>query len=490
MEYIFPIFNMGKQISNVFLTSDDTQIIHDRSATYGYIPTMIYFGYILYIAFAFFDIEVNIETILYTIIILLFTSIAWLCLDIAGINLYSSIYPGRHAIIFGIMITIAVIIPILIYFQYYYLTVNVTRKIQSNLVHLLDGSGYPSINYEYGRDSQEIATRLDVNHGAIANTPHPGTLNQLWESLMIDSSQNKIKTALAKILHVDLNDNISVYYDLFWYLCISRDPFRNGLSNDEIKYVASLSTDNLANLLGPHYNGAADRASMLFTALAGRSIPNPGKNTRYDQVSQYDPAIVYNLAFVHNQMINHDDGVYSVYGPYTYLSTLSSSEIEGIMASINNTNYHEIIEKLEIGPINNIDFMSENEKVSYVRSEVSLYHNVFTRPNDTGLPPDLNGLNKEEIYSILLKYTNMELIDAYEPRGKWLSRNELISLIYEDVTVTTKWSIHSILNCNNDETMNILTGYKHGDTDKRDRDDPTLSFGTQKNYQCYQATEL
>lgn len=38
-----------------------------------------------------------------------------------------------------------------------------------------------------------------------------------------------------------------------------------------------------------------------------------------------------------------------------------------------------------------------------------------------------------------------------------------------------KWSIHSVLNCNNDDTLNILAAERHGDMDKHDLEDPTLS---------------
>src|SRR5690606_17337303 len=39
-------------------------------------------------------------------------------------------------------------------------------------------------------------------------------------------------------------------------------------------------------------------------------------------------------------------------------------------------------------------------------------------------------------------------------------------------------------------TMNIMTGENHGDIDKNDNEDPTLSYGIHKKYQCYQCSEL
>lgn len=359
------------------------------------------------------------------------------------------------------------------------------------------------ITYQYGRDSQEIGTRLQIEHSDV--NPHGAsiTLQEMWEILMMDKTNNKVRSVIKGILGTDLNDSIDVSYNLLWYLCISEDPFGNNLNRKEILYAASADITELRRLLTTSYTGPSDRASLLFTIISGQVvlgtrggslIPslvlNAEPNERYDEIKQYNSHIVYNLAFIQNKLIDHDLGVYGVQGPYTFLSLQPPSPIENILTSVADENYNSLVQRLGIGPVNGIDRMSEDEKIMHLQGELSLYYNVFTRIHDMEQPPDLRGKTREELSNILSHYTNVELIQSYEPRGVWNSRTELIRLINDDLLGGSKWSIRSVLNCNNDDTMNIMSGESHSETDKSDPEDPTLSYGIHKNYRCFQLSEL
>ena len=55
--------------------------------------------------------------------------------------------------------------------------------------------------------------------------------------------------------------------------------------------------------------------------------------------------------------------------------------------------------------------------------------------------------------------------------------------------MTKKWRWqHEV--CNNDHTLNVLENELHGDVNKEDANDPTLSYGIYDNYSCYQVSEL
>lgn len=445
--------------------------------------------YISMLLLSTFDFELNIRTISYGFIIvgigIIIMSMLWIFFDYAGYDIYKYNYPGKTPLFGIIILTSIVILSLIFYWEYYYIYGNITRKIHDNII---EGNRYPLIVYEYGRDSQEIAGRLELNNDTLTHNNQLQSLQKVWEYLMYDKSQNKIRTIITKILGTELNDTIDVHYDLFWYLSISNNPLHNRLSNKEIKYIVSLSCEKLRDLLGPSYNGPIDRASMLFTCLSGRTVPMYRNNIRYDQIKQYSPDIIYNLAFIHNKMIDSEKGAYSVHGPYTYLSMQPVSDIENIMISVNQDNYTEFITQLGIGPMHGITTVSE--KISYLIGEISLYHGVFNRPEGLNAPPDLQDKNKDEIINILSQYTNLELINTYEPRTLWTSRSDLINIITDDILGPPKWSIISTNYCNNDDTINIITGENHSDTNKSDIDDPTLSYGSQKNYRCYQLSEL
>lgn len=387
------------------------------------------------------------------------------------------------------IISLVLILGVILYYQY-----NSVCKVGINITKKINNKTLTPLNYQYGRDSQEIGIKLQIVDNEILREPK--SLQEIIGIIMKDNSNKTVKKLLTKTIGCELVDTPDVCYDLLWYLFISEDPFRNNLTKKERSYVLKASRNELQEILGDRYNGASDRASMIFTILSGQIIPaikygDTEFLNRYKQIKSYNSDVVYNLAFVANDiMIDHNNGTYNVYGPYTNLSLYNPSPIESIISNTKNEDFMTMIEKLGIGPIFNLEFMTDLEKIKFLQGEISLYHNVFNRDTNIGLPPNLINKNRNEIINIILKYTNIELINAYEPRGRWNSRAELIKLICDDILDGPKWSIHSIQYCTNDDTINVITAESHGETDKHNINDPTLSYGVHKNYRCYQASEL
>lgn len=403
------------------------------------------------------------------------------------------------------------ILGLIIFYQYY-----ITTKTRDNIINKIHHTAFAPINYQYGRDSEEISARLHVGNNHAIHNGESKPLQEIWENLMTSNSQSQIRILMKQILIPKLDEDIDVLYNLLWYLCISEDPFRNGLNKKEISYVLSSSNEELLDLIGPEYDGETDRASLIFVILSGQvttvqrnNMTEQAQQDRYNTIKQYDTNMVYNLSFGQNNMINHTAGSYSTLGPYTYLSLQPASPIEEITMNLTNElplspdftqDYNYIIEKLGIGPINGIDEMSVDDKITFLQRELSSYHNVFTRQEGMERPFDFRriadpnnmmlGQTRSQMVEVLSYYTNKELIDAYEPRDIWSSRSELFRIICDDVLGAPRWSIRSTLHCNNDDTMNIITCDTHGKCDKQDIDDPTLSYGVQKNYRCFQASEL
>ena len=312
-----------------------------------------------------------------------------------------------------------------------------------------------------------------------------------------------IKLAITNIFDdIRLNADICVYYDLYWYICISSDPINIPVGRRSfLHHIASLSVLELRTLLGNNYDGPLDHASMLFAAFSGQKVPfSDETEERYQQVVSYNPSIVYNLAFKTYSMIDDTIGTYSLIGPYRYLSQQRPAPIENLIFDIRIDEVERLIEKYDIGPILRrcetdtqhgvVEITDPEERLNYLKNDLSGYNRVFTREVGTQLPPNLIDRNREEILDILSIYTNMELINNYEPRTQWFSRSQLLNIIADDILGIRTWSILAHGYCTNDDSMNIMTGESHSEVDKDNLNDPTLSYGVHKNYRCYQCEEL
>jgi hypothetical protein len=384
--------------------------------------------------------------------------------------------------------------------QYFLLRQENTIKLQQKI------KSFIPLNYRYNLICSEIAEKLGITSISLIGLngdPH-APIDEMWRYLM-NSNSIHVNNTMATILGTKIDDP-AVSYDLLWYLSLSNAPYRNDLTRQQRRKVAQMSLKELQTLAGSKYTGPIDRAALIFSILSGQIVtgfPNSLDNNRVQEIRKLTPNSVYGLAFLVNKLINHEEQKYLGLGPYTYLMSLPPSKIEKIIMTMTqklrevktkDQEFHRLFQEysdhLGLGFIHNLELMTLDEKINYLQGELASYQSVFDRASDTPDPPHLRRLPIKEVPPALVKYTNQELITAYEPRREWGSRVELMRVIQEDLREEPRWSISSVGYCNNDETINIITADTHGETDKHDLADPTLSYGVHQNYSCYQASEL
>jgi hypothetical protein len=288
-----------------------------------------------------------------------------------------------------------------------------------------------------------------------------------------------------------LATTVDMYYNLLWYLNIAQDPYANGLTTEEKQYISGLNEQELLAILGPKYRGPRDKASLIFAILSGKSAPRPdiADIPRYPTVAGYSPTTVWTLAKDMYGLIDEDNNIYSTYPPYVHVALQAPSAIERVVAAVTETNVDALMNQFQIVmPTQDVP-QTPKEKVKYFIQEIAHYDPVFTRAPATPPPPVLTGLTKEQARNTLAPYTLKEIVEAYEPIGQWDKRKNLIETVRQEARGGSQWSWRHKW-CNNDDTLNVFILEKHGDVDKDDPTDPTLSYGVQKNYRCYQAGEL
>lgn len=290
-----------------------------------------------------------------------------------------------------------------------------------------------------------------------------------------------------------------VQYNLLYYLCMSMsaDRFSNQLTEAEIQYISELSESRLLQLLGSRYTGPQDRASLLFALVSGNSTYTPDLRTlpRYAEVSTYDPGLAWIIAvdvygLIQNRPRAQNGYTYiSPYPPYVYIATKEKSILELILVAVTPDNLelawtqYQMISATPMNP---------SEQLSYFRREIGQYGPVFNRSADITPPPAIRNLSTTQVVPTLNQYTLLELVEAYEPTtDQWNGRQDLIQLIINESRLQSVWDWRH-RHCNNDDTYNY-TEYPvtlHGDMNKHNLENPTLSYGVQGNYRCYQAYEL
>lgn len=291
-----------------------------------------------------------------------------------------------------------------------------------------------------------------------------------------------------------LTGTIDVFYNLLWYLNIADNPYATGLNNMEKSYISGLDINELLIILGNNYRGPIDKASLIFAILSGKSAQKVEIN-RYNYVASFPPNVVWNLAYYLYNIVNKEYSVYSLFPPYIHVAFQNPSIIEPILLALNENNVDELISKYGIvipqaGLDNILKDHVQKFKVKFFIEIIKKYEPIFSRNPEIVPPPILVGKTKTQTRNILYEYTMKEIIDTYEPTRIWYDYNELIDRIIEDAAVKgSKWTWRN-LHCNNDDTFNIIEAEIHGDIDKNNPDDPTLSYGVQLNYRCYQASEL
>ena len=341
-------------------------------------------------------------------------------------------------------------------------------------------------------------TRLDLTNGrrflVFFNgyqriAPDAGNI-YVMEYLMTQVQPQFIAELVTELGFRRLNDTIDVYYNLLWYLNVAANPFAINLTDDEKQYISSLPSEQLLPLLGPTYRGPTDKASLLFAAVSGKSSPRPDIRDipRYPDVSTYQPNIVWILAKDMYGLIDEENQLLSLYPPYIHVALQPPSVVERVIAAVNETNVVALLGQFGIVFPPRNPPATQRAKVEYFIREAARYDPVFTR-GAIDPPPILTGKTKEQVRTTLAPYTLKEIVDAYEPTGNWTKRKELVDLVREEGRGGSQWSWRH-RHCNNDDTLNIIEVEPHGKVNKDDPTDPTLSYGVQKNYRCYQISEL
>ena len=290
-----------------------------------------------------------------------------------------------------------------------------------------------------------------------------------------------------------LEDDIHVFYNLIYFLTNNASRI---LTLPQIRYISGLSKEELLLLFpqwiqNDYYNH--DRDALLSAAVTGKLIPRRlsiNNQDRYEEVTQYPPNVVWNMFAYRKPADRHINGYE---GPYDYIATIPRTVIDDIYLAVNVNNVDDLIETYGI-VFSSTNTKADNPqyKLMYFLQQISNYENVFTRNPGILPPPNLQNIDREthrEIETVLSRYTTKELLDAYEYQGTWENRLQLIIGVIREGNRGAIWAWRH-KNCKNDDTYNIVETELHGDMDKDDPLDPTLSYGVQANYRCYQISEL
>lgn len=369
--------------------------------------------------------------------------------------------------------------------------------VRKNIQKFTSRQNYLPLVQDYGRNVSEIKRVMHIETLNLSPTGDNDitTLRDMWHRIMSDDSHSIIRKICLEIFD-DLPGSLVECYDLVWLMSICDNPHRSRLSKIQLRTIARASTNQLRNLLSnsslsmedQHF----DRVDIIFALISGyfneRKTPRDDKRGRYRELFEYSPSLIYNLAFGEGGLIDDENAVYRDEGPYTFLSNKEQTALEKTLNDITDANVDEYVRRWGLVGLDKLD---RKEKVRRARSELSMYEDVFNRDSDEVPPfPDLTGLNRHDAEKALLIFTNRELIDHYEPRQTYETRKELLQVIYDDVNGDPRWSLCSLLFCQNDDTINVISAELHGEQNKYNADDPTLSYGTSKSYRCYQASEL
>jgi hypothetical protein len=306
--------------------------------------------------------------------------------------------------------------------------------------------------------------------------------------LMIRHNEAFIRNLVTALGFDHLDDTIDVFYNLLWHIHSRHLPFRTNLSDDEISYISRLPNDHLIRLFGNVTVFARDRASLLFSLISGAILPSPRFiQDKYDRIKNYPSDKIWRTAKI---LLNIPSN--SIRTPYEVVAETEMNSILEIFLMTDEETVFELIITYQVVLPNDLD-TSDNERIlNAFLEQIKDYGDVFTRPANLPPPPPFSNdgtINGLQAHPQLRKYTTLELINAYEPQDGWNTRNSLINSIINESQRPPQWRwVHK--HCKNDDTMNIDQFEPHGVVNKDDLANPTLSYGFQSNYRCYQVDEL
>lgn len=286
-------------------------------------------------------------------------------------------------------------------------------------------------------------------------------------------------------LRIHENVTASVVYNLLWHLNNANKPFNLSLTHREKAYISELNVEDLLTLLGIKYDAPKDHASLIFTSVSGYCTQHPEcfDRARYEEVSRIPPNIIWEFAKKFN-IIDRSKKIISFHSPYMVVSLEQPLTIEAIITSVSKDNIEEYMELYGIVMNDPPFWISPILRFQYFYQEIIHYEPILSRGQVTD-PPPISELYNRDVLSI---YTLKELIDRYEPIGRWHNRKQLIDVIFSE-SRHPQWSWRNRCPINND-TINIITGELHADTDVNDPSNPTVSYGVAGAYRSYQVDEL
>lgn len=167
--------------------------------------------------------------------------------------------------------------------------------------------------------------------------------------------------------------------------------------------------------------------------------------------------------------------------PYQYLSRINIKQ-NIIETSVDNIDL-ELNQYQMVAP-----FDDKYDKYYYWAGSLPYYNNVLNRGSDIPYPPDLTDMDIETAEQLLSLYTDRELLLYYGTAGiNYETREDLILKIYEQYRGPT-WRLNHD-KCNNDDKHNYLRDLR-SEINKDDPVNPTVSYGTLNDSNCYQLEEL
>ena len=196
----------------------------------------------------------------------------------------------------------------------------------------------PTLSQEInrGRAGDNIVTLLyDAIYHGHQRVYYEGRIVPSMELIMSD--QDLDLGDLISLLGFGLPGPGSIAYNLLWYL-LTDVPYL--MNPDERYYLSNLSSEQLLELLYPHYKGSTDRASLLFASWTGRSTMIPDhifENPIYEEILDYDSEEIWNLA-IKAGIINFEKDYISPYPPHFFVA-LNYSTVDLIKHKIVRDNY-------------------------------------------------------------------------------------------------------------------------------------------------------
>ena len=307
--------------------------------------------------------------------------------------------------------------------------------------------------------------------------------------LMKFATPDFIRRLVASFGFTNLVDELYVFYNILWYLSGSFDRINGLLEPHEIAYMSGLSQEHLLSLFPEMFRNSGanhDKDALLYAALTLKSVTRrTNDERRYREVTQYPPPAVWGLFFY-----KFPDRNNSLLTPYGTIANVEKTPVEDIFVNANVNNVTNLMDRygVVISPIR-ARIRAPEYILHHFLTQIADYDAVLTRSPNI-LPPPV--ITPDQTMNVLIdqlkQYTTRELIDAYEYDEPFGDRDQLIRGIIQD-RAGAKWSWRHKY-CKNDDTQNVKEFERHGDMNKDDPNDPTLSYGVRSNYRCYQVSEL